>query len=217
MKRTTILLLVFMFAFSLCLHADTTTILFPEDVSIASHVNLSDTIISDIHVTYVDVSKEEWSWYKIISLLVGLIVPLSSVWLAWIINRDNNEYNLTKHKQEMQDKHDEELQQKKILKQGQILETINTLDSRCRSKDYPSKEEIKKTSDKILVAYPFLGKDLYIIAEEIIATIEKYTPQTETATRGYTAEDDKKIKEKLAAFLNQYNSNVNSGNNNKQF
>lgn len=216
MKMKTIILLVTVFVSSLQSYADTTTILLPQDVSYVSRINLSDTIKSDLHVTYLDVSKEEWSWYKILSLLVGLIVPLSSVWLAWIINKNNNEHDLIKHKQEMQDKHNEDLQQQKIQKQGEVLEAINTLDSRCRSKDYPSKEEIKETSDKILVAYPFLGKDLYEIAEEIVATIEKYTPKAEMGTRGYTAEDDKIIKEKLAAFLNQYNTNVNSGNNSKQ-
>lgn len=210
MKMKTIILLVTVFVSSLQSYADTTTILLPQDVSYVSRINLSDTIKSDLHVTYLDVSKEEWSWYKILSLLVGLIVPLSSVWLAWIINKNNNEHDLIKHKQEMQDKHNEDLQQQKIQKQGEVLEAINTLDSRCRTKNYPNKDDIKKISDGILVAYPFLGKDLYTIAKDIIATIEKYVPQTETDTKVYTAEDDKTIKENIAAFLKLYNANVNS-------
>lgn len=212
MKRTTIILLVGICAFSLRLYADTTAIQLPHDVYVESQVNLSDTIKSDIHVTYVDVSKEEWSWYKILSLLVGLLVPLSSVWLAWKINRDNNEYNLTKHKQEMQDNHDENLHRKKMQKQGEILEALNTLDSRFRSRESLTKKEIKKVSDQVLIAYPYIGKELYDIANQIIRVIEKYVSSSNAIKCDYTTEDDEKIVEGLAAFINKYNDNVNTAN-----
>lgn len=212
MKRTTIILLVVICAFSLRLYADTTAIQLPHDVYVESQVNLSDTIKSDIHVTYVDVSKEEWSWYKILSLLVGLLVPLSSVWLAWKINRDNNEYNLTKHKQEMQDNHDENLHRKKMQKQGEILEALNTLDSRFRSRESLTKKEIKKVSDQVLIAYPYIGKELYDIANQIIRVIEKYVSSSKAIKCDYTTEDDEKIVEGLAAFINKYNDNVNTAN-----
>ena len=212
MKRTTIILLVVIYAFSLRLYADTTAIQLPHDAYVESQVNLSDTIKSDIHVTYVDVSKEEWSWYKILSLLVGLLVPLSSVWLAWKINRDNNEYNLTKHKQEMQDNHDENLHRKKMQKQGEILEALNTLDSRFRSRESLTKKEIKKVSDQVLIAYPYIGKELYDIANQIIRVIEKYVSSSNAIKCDYTTEDDEKIVEGLAAFINKYNDNVNTAN-----
>ena len=210
MKRMSIILLVIAHSFVSQLKADTISAQLPANVSCTSQVHLNDTIKSNIDVAFVDNTQDEWSWYKFLSLLVGAIVPLSSVWLAWKLNRDNNAYNITKQKAEMQNKHDEELQQKKILKQGEILEAMNTLDSRCRTKNYPDKDDIKKISDGILVAYPFLGKDLYKIAKDIIATIEKYVPQTETDTKVYTAEDAKTIKENIAAFLKLYNANVNS-------
>ena len=210
MKRTTIILLVVICAFSLRLYADTTAIQLPHEVYVESQVNLSDTIKSDIHVTYVDVSKEEWSWYKILSLLVGLLVPLSSVWLAWKINRDNNEYNLTKHKQEMQDNHDENLHREKMQKQGEILEALNTLDSRFRSRESLTKKEIKKVSDQVLIAYPYIGKELYDTANQIIRVIEKYVSSSSVIKCDYTAEDDEKIVEGLAAFINKYNDNVNT-------
>lgn len=212
MKRITIILLVVICAFSLRLYADTTAILLPHDVYVESQVNLSDTIKSDIHVTYVDVSKEEWSWYKILSLLVGLLVPLSSVWLAWKINRDNNEYNLTKHKQEMQDNHDENLHRKKMQKQGEILEALNTLDSRFRSRESLTKKKIKKVSDQVLIAYPYIGKEMYDIANQIIRVIEQYVSSSNAIKCDYTTEDDEKIVKGLAAFINKYNDNVNTAN-----
>ena len=210
MKRINIILLVIVHSFVSQLKADTISVQLPSDVSCTSQVHMNDTIKSNIDITFVDNTQEKWTWYKILSLLVGTIVPLSSVWLAWKLNKDNNAHNITKQNAEMQNKHNEELQQKKILKQGEILEAINTLDSRCRSKDYPNKKDIKKISDDILVAYPFLGKDLYKIAKDVITTIENYIPQAETDTKFYTQADDKRIKENIAAFLRQYNANVNS-------
>lgn len=208
-KATLILALLTLSAYLLYLCADTITILSPANSLVESQVSLSDTINSNIHVTYVDESKEKWSWYKILSLVGSVIVPLGSVWLAWKLNKDNNRHSLERQRQEMKYKHDEELLQKKLQKQGEILEALNTLDSRFRAKDYPSTSDIKNVSDCILVAYPFIGKDLYDIANNIVATIETYIAKSHTGIHVYSTEDNKAIKEKLAEYINIYNKNVN--------
>ncbi len=210
MKRISIILLIITFTIVLHSNADTIAMLFPTDISCASQVHLSDTIKSSIDVTLVDNTQDEWSWYKIISLLVAVIVPLSSVWLAWKLNRDNNDYNLTKQKQELQCKHDEDLKEKKIQKQGDVLTALNTLDSRCRTKETITKEDVKKVSDQVLMAYPYIGKDLYLKANQIIEIIERYITEANNSAKAYTTEDDKLIKEGIADFLKKYNANVNS-------
>ena len=91
-----------------------------------------------------------------------------------------------------------------------MIEALNTLDSRCRVKDYPSKNDVKNLIDCILIAYPFIGKELYNTANEVVKIIEKYADLPDDRDKNYSAEDGETITKLLAEYLNKYNANVNS-------
>lgn len=171
------------------------------------------TITGAVAVDFKDKTDDKWTFHDLIELLAALgtfLVPLFSFIWTYYTDRQNKQNQIEQENIAYKRKRQEKFNEERTKRLADVLAKLCELDSNCRDGQFPQKGNISQATNLIITNSAYLGKDIFIIANKIIAIIERNaTPKTGEPTR-YNEKDDSDMKELLGRYVAIYSSYTNN-------
>ena len=210
--------------------ANTDTLVINGQSSLESNLNIAPIEDSlSLTISYIDNTPKSCKdiILKLLEFLVALIVPLSSVWLAYKsqksstksaeeqkrmdIDAEAKRRQMELDQQEKQRvndikrQNDRNLHEQKIQKQAEILSLLNSLYKKCVLKQYPTQEDLIDASNQIISSYPYIGEEMNKQAVEYFGIIESVSHEQ----RKFSDTERESLDDHFRKYIEQYNEFIN--------